>query len=46
MIPDLYRADLPSRRGRTIQVRPRASNIPPLTEIVGDIYDGNTATDV
>ena len=46
MLSNLYKAYLPRRSERTSQVRSKGSNIPPVTEIGGDIDDGNTATDV
>ena len=46
MISDLCKADLPRRSERTSRERPRAFNIPPVTEIDGEIDDGTTATDV
>ena len=46
MISDLYKADLPSWSESTILWIPRASDIPPVTEIGGDIYNWTAATDV
>ena len=46
MISDLYKADLPRISGRIIRGIPRASNVPPVTEIGGEIDYGPTATNV
>ena len=46
MISDLYKADMPSWSERNILGIPKASNVPPVTEIGGDIDDGTAATDV
>ena len=40
MIFDLYKADLTSISEGTIQGRPRAYNVYPVTEIGGEIDDG------
>ena len=45
-ISDLYKVDLPRRSANTIQGRPRASDVPPVSEIGGEIGDETTATDV
>ena len=46
MVSDLYKADLPRRIERTTRGRPIAYNVPPITEVGGDIDDGTIATDV
>ena len=46
MIYDLYKENMPRTSERTIQRRPTASNVLPVTKIVGDIYGGTAATDV
>ena len=46
MISDLCNSDLPRRGKRNIRGRPRAYNVPPVTEFGGEIDDGTTATDV
>ena len=40
MISDLYKTDLTRRSERTTRGRPRASNIPAVTEIGGEIDHG------
>ena len=44
MISYLHKEDLPSRSKGSVLGRPRASNVPPVTKISGDIDDVNTAT--
>ena len=46
MLYDLYKADLTSRSERTSQGITRDLNVPPVTEIGGEIDDETTATDV
>ena len=46
MISDFYKADMPRMSERNNRRRPRASNVSPVPEFVGDIDDKNTATDV
>ena len=46
IISDFYNVDIPRRSERDIRGRLRASNIPSVTQIGGDIYDGNKYTDV
>ena len=45
IISDLYKACLTRRSERNILGRPRDSNVHPVTEIGGDLYDETTATD-
>ena len=44
MISYFYKADTPRMSERNNQVRPRASDYPPVTDIGGNIYDGNIST--
>ena len=37
---------MPRNKERTIWVRPRDSNVPPVTETGGEIYDGTISTDM
>ena len=46
MISYLCQADMPRRIESTIRGRSRVSNVPPVTEIVGQVDDVTTATDV
>ena len=46
MISDFYEADNPRRSETTIWGSPRASNVPPVTEIGVDVDDVTTDTDV
>ena len=46
MVSYLYKAYPSGVIVRTIQLRPRYYNVPPVTEIGGDIYDRTTVSDV
>ena len=46
MIYYFYKADHPNRSEKTIQGRPRASHVPPVTGIGGDIDNGTIITGV